>query len=273
MPRCIRQEVSLCAEHKKPRRLMKLLEKIRKGGGGGGGGGSSNDSAGGHTTAQADTEDPITTSITSSSSFSSSSSSSLRDRRVLIFANKIKAVSFIATLLNRHGFPCSTLSSRAPRNANEETTLRQFGRGGSVQILVATDVAARGVHIDGLRHVVNWDFGTNLAQYVHRIGRTGRQGQPGTAYSFFSRQLRPLAPAAVRLLQAHDQPVDQYLASLAKEVEAESVDAGEAPSGRPRPGLGWRREEWRGRGKDEGHEWLIAQAFGGRGCGKRKAGS
>ena len=94
--------------------------------------------------------------------------------------------------------------------------LARFRRG-ELCILVATDVAARGVHIEGLRQVVCWDFGTNLEQYVHRIGRTGRQGQPGTAHAFFTRALRPLAPAAIRLLEAHGQPVDQYLRDLAKE--------------------------------------------------------
>ena len=73
-----------------------------------------------------------------------------------------------------------------------------------------------------LADVVNWDFGTNIEQYVHRIGRTGRQGNAGTAYSFFSRALRPLAPSVVRLLQAHGQKVDQYLAALAAEVSAEA---------------------------------------------------
>ena len=228
VPRCIRQEVSVCAEQKKPRRLMKLLQKLQGGDQGGEatravdggqgaqgatgyskGGGGGGDRSRGQQSGTGDGTD----------AGAPHASSGGPDRRVLIFANKIKAVSFIATLLVRHGFAATHLSSRLSQHERERT-LRHFAQG-RIRILVATDVAARGVHIDGLRYVINWDFGTNLAQYVHRVGRTGRQGQPGTAYSFFSRQLRPLAPAAVALLEAHEQPVDQYLRALADEAAAE----------------------------------------------------
>ena len=121
----------------------------------------------------------------------------------------------MTTLLQRHGHEAEALSSRLSQ-PERDNLLARFRRG-ELCILVATDVAARGVHIEGLRQVVCWDFGTNLEQYVHRIGRTGRQGQPGTAHAFFTRALRPLAPAAIRLLEAHGQPIDQYLRDLANE--------------------------------------------------------
>ena len=198
VPLTIRQEVSLCAEHKKPRRLMKLVDRLvgergrRPDDGKSMVGAGSGDGDGG-----------------------------AGDGRILIFANKIKAVAFVASLLQRHGYKVATLSSKLSQ-AEREQTLASF-RSSDLRLLVATDVAARGVHIDGLRHVICWDFGTNLAQYVHRIGRTGRQGRKGTAHAFFTRTLRPLAPAAVALLRAHNQEVDRYLEALAAEVEAEAV--------------------------------------------------
>ena len=225
VPLCIRQDVSVCAEHKKPRRLMKLLEKIAKGGS--------------EHAEHADGAEPPTAAAAAVKSLQADKAPTAgkpageaageADRRVLIFANKIKAVSFIASLLCRHGMRAAPLSSKLSQR-ERETTLKRFDEG-SLRVLVATDVAARGVHIDGLRYVVNWDFGTNLEQYVHRIGRTGRQGRPGTAYSFFSRALRPLAPSAVRLLEAHGQKVDQYLVALADEVEAETRAAAQVGSG------------------------------------------
>ena len=74
-------------------------------------------------------------------------------------------------------------------------------RSGNVQVLVATDVAARGLHIRGLPYVVNYDFPSNLEQYIHRAGRTGRLAADGHCYSFFTRNLAPLAQPLLGLLQ------------------------------------------------------------------------
>jgi ATP-dependent RNA helicase DDX5/DBP2 len=197
VPLCIKQEVSLCAEHKKPRKLMRLLEKIA-------------------TAAKPASGAP--------SGVKSGDGDESKDGRVLIFANKIKSVQFVTQLLQRHGVPAAGLSSQLSQR-DREGALHRF-MSGALPVLVSTDVAARGVHIENLRHVINWDFGTNLEQYVHRVGRTGRHGRPGTAHSFFSRTLRPLAPAAVALLRAHDQKVDQYLQALAEEVERELATSG-----------------------------------------------
>lgn len=194
VPSTIKQVVSICAEHKKPRKLLRLIDSLV------------------HAHSVGSAAEP---SASSHSSSSPSSSAPSRDSRILIFANKIKSVAFVTTLLQRHGHEAEALSSRLSQ-PERDNLLARFRRG-ELCILVATDVAARGVHIEGLRQVVCWDFGTNLEQYVHRIGRTGRQGQPGTAHAFFTRALRPLAPAAIRLLEAHGQPVDQYLRDLAKE--------------------------------------------------------
>jgi len=178
VPRSVSQEVYLCAEHKKPRRLLRLLEGLL--------GGKKEGMMG-------------------------------AERRVLIFANKVKTALFVVSLLHRYGMQAEALSSRLTQ-LQREAVLDRF-KSGSLPVLVATDVAARGLHIESLRYVVNWDFGTNLRQYVHRVGRTGRQGAEGRAFSFFSRNLKPLAPAVVRMLRAHKQPVDRYLFELAEEAK------------------------------------------------------
>eukprot|EP00913_Durusdinium_trenchii_P025243 g23698.t1 len=74
-------------------------------------------------------------------------------------------------------------------------------KAGRLPVLVATDVAARGLHVKHLRYVVNYDFPSNLEQYCHRIGRTGRDGESGTAFSFFTRRRsdRSTAPAIAGL--------------------------------------------------------------------------
>ena len=67
--------------------------------------------------------------------------------------------------------------------------------------MVSTDVAARGLHINRLQYVVNYDFPLNLEQYCHRVGRTGRQGRDGEAYSLLSRNLSMLAADLIKLLE------------------------------------------------------------------------
>ena len=74
-------------------------------------------------------------------------------------------------------------------------------RSGKVQVLVATDVAARGLHIRGLPYVVNYDFPPTLEQYIHRAGRAGRLASNGHCYSFFTRNFAPLAQPLLELLQ------------------------------------------------------------------------
>lgn len=74
-------------------------------------------------------------------------------------------------------------------------------KSGKAQVLVATDVAARGLHIKNMPYVINYDFPTNLDTYVHRVGRTGRLATNGHAYSFFTRNLAPLAKLLLALLK------------------------------------------------------------------------
>ena len=74
-------------------------------------------------------------------------------------------------------------------------------KSGKAQILVATDVAARGLHIRNLPYVINYDFPTNLDTYIHRVGRTGRLATDGHAYSFFTRNLAPVAQPLLALLK------------------------------------------------------------------------
>eukprot|EP01038_Epipyxis_sp_PR26KG_P011026 gene11026-14807_t len=97
-----------------------------------------------------------------------------------------------------------------------ECTLNSF-KAGKIHTLIATDVAARGIHIKKLRYVINYDFPTNIEQYCHRVGRTGRQNETGEAYSLFSRNMAPLASDLISLLKICNQPVEPNLSKLADE--------------------------------------------------------
>ena len=145
--------------------------------------------------------------------------------RVLVFANRIKTVNFVGDMLKRHGEKCITLHGELKQERRDQA-LKDF-KSGKSPVLVATDVAGRGLDITGLEHVVNWDMPGSVEQYTHRVGRAGRSGRKGAALSFFTRNMAPIAPDLVRLLKRQGQFVDPNLEVLAKVGEALSSDGGD----------------------------------------------
>ncbi|MGN6520161.1 MAG: ATP-dependent RNA helicase RhlB [Dokdonella sp.] len=102
--------------------------------------------------------------------------------RSIVFVNTKIAAEKITRSLERHGFTVATLSGDVPQ-AKRERLLGRFQKG-EIEILVATDVAARGLHIPDVSHVFNYDLPHDAEDYVHRIGRTARLGAEGDAISF-----------------------------------------------------------------------------------------
>ena len=100
---------------------------------------------------------------------------------VLIFTNRRDTAQWLYDKLQAQGFDCGLLSG-AIRQEKRSKTLSRF-RSGQLQSMVATDVAGRGLHIEGLSHVVNYDLPLQAEDYVHRIGRTGRAGKRGCSIS------------------------------------------------------------------------------------------
>jgi len=99
--------------------------------------------------------------------------------RTMVFVNTKAWVERVARALERAGFRVGVLSGDVPQQ-KRQSLLGRFQRG-EVAILVATDVAARGLHIPDVSHVFNYDLPQDSEDYVHRIGRTGRAGRTGTA--------------------------------------------------------------------------------------------
>jgi ATP-dependent RNA helicase RhlB len=102
--------------------------------------------------------------------------------RIMVFTNTRAATERVERILNANGFHAAAISGRVPQKTRQ-TLLRQF-HDGVVPILVATDVAARGLHIPDVTHVINYDLPQDAPDYVHRIGRTARLGARGEAISF-----------------------------------------------------------------------------------------
>jgi len=103
-------------------------------------------------------------------------------RRVMVFANRRDETRRLAERLRAHGIDCALLSGDVPQKKRMRI-LDDFRRG-KIRVLVTTDVAGRGIHIDGVSHVINYTLPYEPEDYVHRIGRTGRAGATGTAISF-----------------------------------------------------------------------------------------
>ncbi len=102
--------------------------------------------------------------------------------RTMIFVNTKAWVERVARSLEKAGYRVGVLSGDVPQK-KRESLLNRFQKG-QLEILVATDVAARGLHIDGVSHVYNYDLPFDAEDYVHRIGRTARLGAEGDAISF-----------------------------------------------------------------------------------------
>ncbi|TKY72448.1 DEAD-box ATP-dependent RNA helicase 40 [Spatholobus suberectus] len=143
--------------------------------------------------------------------------------------------------------------------------LSQF-RSGKSPILVATDVAARGLDIKDIRVVINYDFPTGIEDYVHRIGRTGRAGATGVSYTFFSEQDWKHAGDLIKVLEGANQHVLPELRQMASR--------GPPNFGKDRGGMSRFDSGSGGGGRWDtgGRGGMRDGGFGGRGGGMREGG-
>ena len=102
--------------------------------------------------------------------------------RTIVFVNTKYVADRVWGYLESNGFPAAVLSGDVPQNKRQK--LLELFKNGGLNVLVATDVAARGLHIDEVSHVFNYDLPQDAEDYVHRIGRTARAGASGDAVSF-----------------------------------------------------------------------------------------
>ncbi|PWA97810.1 DNA/RNA helicase, DEAD/DEAH box type, N-terminal [Artemisia annua] len=132
--------------------------------------------------------------------------------KIIIFCATKKMCDQLARNLTR---PFGAAAIHGDKNQSErDQVLSQF-RSGKSPVLVATDVAARGLDVKDIRVVVNFDFPTGVEDYVHRIGRTGRAGATGEAYTFFGDQDAKYASDLVKILEGANQHVPQEIREMA----------------------------------------------------------
>ena len=148
--------------------------------------------------------------------------------RVLVFARTKHGADRVAKQLDRAGIPADAIHGNKAQNARTRALARfKSDRG---RVLVATDIAARGIDVDDVTHVVNYDLPNVAESYVHRIGRTARAGKGGIAIAFCDIEERPYLKDIEKLIRSRI-PVDQdHPWHLAPPVEPVKV----APVSRPR---------------------------------------
>jgi ATP-dependent RNA helicase RhlB len=171
--------------------------------------------------------------------------------RVMVFANRRDETLALKEKLSSYGLSCGLLSGDVSQDLRLRT-LEAF-RAGKIKVLVATDVAARGLHIEGVSHVVNYSLPQDPEDYVHRIGRTGRAGASGISVSFATETEAYEIPA-IELYIGRGLPAvtpDHELLMTPTPPEAkpgEAATEGSAKPQRPRSGSRPRRRGGRGRG-------------------------
>ena len=147
------------------------------------------------------------------------------ENRILIFVEKKKTADFLASFISQT-YKMTTSIHGDRYQQQREQALYDF-RSGRMPILVATSVAARGLDIKDVKHVINYDLPKEIDEYVHRIGRTGRVGNLGKATSFFdpdNPQDALLAPSLLQIMKQADQVVPEFLSDFVEKKGSFGAD-------------------------------------------------
>lgn len=144
--------------------------------------------------------------------------SALENGLTIVFTETKRMADYLADFLYQQDFPATAIHGNRTQYEREKA-LAAF-KSGHAPILVATAVAARGLDIPNVQHVINYDLPTDIDDYVHRIGRTGRAGNVGLATSFFNRNNRNLCKDLLALLNEANQEVPDFLVRISKELSS-----------------------------------------------------
>ncbi|MBB1126730.1 DEAD/DEAH box helicase [Thiospirillum jenense] len=142
---------------------------------------------------------------------------------LLIFVRTKNATAELADKLKAHGFAAEPLNGDMNQDLRERTIARL--RDGQLDILIATDVAARGLDVERISHVINFDIPTDPPSYVHRIGRTGRAGRPGRAILLVEPRERGLLRAIERVIRRDIPPMEPPSAAALSATRIERFTA------------------------------------------------
>ncbi|KAM3725307.1 putative ATP-dependent RNA helicase [Dirofilaria immitis] len=137
------------------------------------------------------------------------------DCKTIIFVETKRKADDLTRWMRRDGWPALCIHGDKGQS-ERDWALSEF-RSGKTPILLATDVAARGLDVDDIKYVINFDYSNNSEDYVHRIGRTGRRDKTGIAYTFFTYANAPKAKDLIKVLEEANQSIPPELHQMAKD--------------------------------------------------------
>merc|ERR1711972_1002416 len=135
--------------------------------------------------------------------------------RILIFSSTKRDGDALTREMRLDGWPALCIHGDK-KQEERDWVLKEF-KSGKSPILVATDVASRGLDVKDIKYVINYDFPNQIEDYIHRVGRTGRAGATGSSYTFFTPDKARHANDLMKVLQEANQPVPDELAKLGGE--------------------------------------------------------
>ena len=138
------------------------------------------------------------------------------DDKVMVFAGKKTKAAELCSRLALKGHDCQSIHGDRDQSDREQA-LKDM-KSGAVRILIATDVASRGIDIHDISHVFNFDFPRNIEEYVHRVGRTGRAGKSGYSITLMEWRDRRQAKELISILEEAGQEVIDYSRKLCAEL-------------------------------------------------------
>lgn len=138
--------------------------------------------------------------------------------KVMVFFGKKSTVDDISSDLVLNGVSCQSIHG-GREQCDREQALQDL-KDGAVRILLATDVASRGIDIEDISHVLNYDFPRDIEEYVHRVGRTGRAGRTGESITLMTRRDWAGAKELIRILEEAEQEVPVELYKMAERYDA-----------------------------------------------------
>ena len=196
----------------------------------------------------------------------------IQEGLILIFVETKRNCDYVEDVLCERGFPAASIHGDKSQREREDA-LRAF-KTGRCPVLVATDVAARGLDIPNVTQVVNYDLPSNIDDYVHRIGRTGRAGNMGAALSFVNERNSGVVRELREMLEENGQEVPQWLTQMSSYGGRSSGGGGGRRGGRGGGGFGsrdYRQQGGRGnkdsRGSSGGGGGYGGGGYGGGGYG------